>query len=159
MMSGRAGATGLPDGDEHVRGPVSSSGERSGQGRLDPPIAASDRGSGTPIGREEGLVHRVGSGSAGGAAAPAETGGVAPDAVAGTPDMVLRWHRDLINKQDAAWSKPKRRGRPPIVRSVRVLVLRLVRENPQWGYRRVRGELFVLGVKVAASTVWEILKN
>jgi hypothetical protein len=36
---------------------------------------------------------------------------------------------------------------------------RLVRENPHWGYRRVHGELLVLGVKVAASTVWEILKD
>jgi putative transposase len=45
------------------------------------------------------------------------------------------------------------------VRSVRVLVLRLVRENPSWGYRRVHGELLTLGVKVAASTVWEILRE
>ena len=43
--------------------------------------------------------------------------------------------------------------------SVRVLVLRLVRENPGWGYRRVHGELLVLGVEVAASTVWEILHD
>jgi transposase InsO family protein len=45
------------------------------------------------------------------------------------------------------------------VRSVRVLVLRLARENPSWGYRRLHGELLVLGVKVAASTVWEMLKE
>jgi transposase len=45
------------------------------------------------------------------------------------------------------------------VHSIRALVLRLVRENPGWGYRRVHGELLVLGVKVAASTVWEILKD
>jgi transposase InsO family protein len=45
------------------------------------------------------------------------------------------------------------------VRSIRALVLRLVGENPHWGYRRVHGELLVLGVKVAASTVWEILKD
>jgi putative transposase len=45
------------------------------------------------------------------------------------------------------------------VRSIRVLVLRLVRENPGWGYRRVHGELLVLGLNVAASTVWEILKD
>jgi hypothetical protein len=36
-------------------------------------------------------------------------------------------------------------------------VLRLARENSTWGYRRIHGELLVLGVKVAASTVWEIL--
>jgi transposase InsO family protein len=36
-------------------------------------------------------------------------------------------------------------------------VLRLARENPAWGYRRLHGELLVLGVQVAASTVWEIL--
>jgi hypothetical protein len=38
-------------------------------------------------------------------------------------------------------------------------VLRLARENSSWGYRRVHGELLVLGVKVAASTVWEILRE
>ena len=75
------------------------------------------------------------------------------------PDTVLRWHRDLIRCRHAARSKPKRPGRPPTVRSIRALVLRLVRENPQWGYRRVHGELLVLGVKVAASTVWEILQD
>jgi transposase len=36
-------------------------------------------------------------------------------------------------------------------------VLRLARENSSWGYRRIHGELLVLGIKVAASTVWEIL--
>jgi hypothetical protein len=34
-----------------------------------------------------------------------------------------------------------------------------LRDNPEWGYRRVHGELLVLGVKVAASTVWEILRD
>jgi putative transposase len=75
------------------------------------------------------------------------------------PDTILRWHRDLITRRHAARSAPKRPGRPPTVRSIRALVLRLVRENPSWGYRRVHGELLVLGVKVAASTVWEILKD
>lgn len=43
------------------------------------------------------------------------------------------------------------------MRSIRRLVLRLGHENTTWGYRRIHGELLVLGVKVAASTVWEIL--
>jgi transposase InsO family protein len=74
------------------------------------------------------------------------------------PDTVLRWHRDLIARRHAAASRPRRRGRPPTVRSIGALVLRLVRENPSWGYRRVHGELLTLGITVAASTVWEILR-
>jgi putative transposase len=73
------------------------------------------------------------------------------------PDTVLRWHRDLVARRPAQRSRPRRPGRPRTVRSIRVLVLRLVRENPGWGYRRVHGELLVLGVKAAASTVWEML--
>ena len=38
-------------------------------------------------------------------------------------------------------------------------MLRLARENPSWGYRRIHGELLVLGIKIAASTVWEILRQ
>jgi transposase len=75
------------------------------------------------------------------------------------PDTVLRWHHDLLARRHAYLSRPKRPGRPPTVRSVRALVLRLARENPSWGYRRLHGELLVLGLKVAASTVWEILKE
>ncbi|QKV95982.1 transposase [Streptomyces sp. NA02950] len=75
------------------------------------------------------------------------------------PDTVLRWHRDLLARRHAAASRPRRSGRPRTVHSVRALVLRLARENPGWGYRRLHGELLVLGVKVAASTVWEILQE
>jgi putative transposase len=75
------------------------------------------------------------------------------------PDTVLRWHRDLLARRHVARSRPKRPGRPRTVQSVRALVLRLARENPSWGYRRLHGELLVLGVKVAASTVWVILKE
>jgi putative transposase len=75
------------------------------------------------------------------------------------PDTVLRWRRDLLTRRHAARSWPKRPGRPRTVRSIRQLVLRLARENPSWGYRRIHGELLVLRIKVAASTVWEILQQ
>jgi putative transposase len=75
------------------------------------------------------------------------------------PDTILRWHRNLVAHRHAAGSRPRQRGRPRTVRSVRALVLRLAAENTSWGYRRVHGELLTLGVKVAASTVWEILRE
>lgn len=57
------------------------------------------------------------------------------------PDTILRWHRDFIARKDAAQSRRNRGGRPRTVRSIRALVLRLVRENPSCGYRRVHCEL------------------
>ncbi|MEU1390907.1 MULTISPECIES: integrase core domain-containing protein [unclassified Nonomuraea] len=75
------------------------------------------------------------------------------------PDTVLRWHRDLMKRRHARTYRPKRAGRPPTVRSIRTLILRLLRENPGWGYRRIHGELTTFGIQVAPSTVWEILKQ
>ncbi|MEU4742907.1 integrase core domain-containing protein [Actinosynnema sp. NPDC023658] len=75
------------------------------------------------------------------------------------PETVLPWHRDLLARRHAARSRPKRPGRPRTIRSIRLLVLRLACENPTWGYRRIHGELLVLGIKIAASTVWQILKD
>jgi putative transposase len=75
------------------------------------------------------------------------------------PDTILRWHRDLLRRRHARVSRPKRPGRPRTIRSIRMLVLRLAKENPSWGYRRIHGELLVLGVKVAASTVWQVLTD
>jgi WD40 repeat protein len=75
-----------------------------------------------------------------------------------SPDTIVRWHRDIVRRRWATRPMRGRTGRPPIRRNIQALVRRLARENPRWGYRRIHGELAGLGVKVAASTVWEILK-
>ena len=41
------------------------------------------------------------------------------------PDTILRWQCDLLARRHAARSRPRRRGRPRTLRSIRVLVLRL----------------------------------
>lgn len=74
-----------------------------------------------------------------------------------TPATILRWHRDLVRRRWAA--KSKRPGRPRKHPSITRLVLRMARDNEHWGYRRIAGELAGLGIAVAPSTVWEILKK
>ncbi len=76
-----------------------------------------------------------------------------------TSGTVLRWHRDIVRRRWGRLSRRGRSGRPSTHRRVRPAVLRLARENESWGYRRIRGELAGLGITVAPSTVWEILKS
>ena len=72
------------------------------------------------------------------------------------PKTVLRWHRDLARKK---WIFPHKNkgGRPSINKELENFVLRLVRENPRWGYGKIQGELIKLSFQVSQSTVRNIL--
>jgi len=72
------------------------------------------------------------------------------------PETLLRWHRDLVRRK---WTHPHRPGRPRIPAGTMAIILRLARENPIWGYRRIQGELATMGVVLAPSSVWTILKR
>jgi transposase len=73
-----------------------------------------------------------------------------------TPATLLAWHRRLAAKKYDT-SKRRKPGRPPTVPGIARLAVRLAKEDPLWGHRRIHGELTKLGVTVAPSTVWEIL--
>jgi putative transposase len=72
------------------------------------------------------------------------------------PETILAWHRRLVARR---WTYPRRTGRPPKSAEIRRLVVCLANENQTWGYRRIQGELKHLGIAVAPSTVWEILRR
>ena len=74
------------------------------------------------------------------------------------PATVIGWHRRLVARH---WTQPPvpRTGRPPTSAELRRLVLRVDAENPNWGYRRIHGEMRRLGHRLAASTVWKILRD
>ena len=71
-----------------------------------------------------------------------------------SPRTLLRWHAQLVARR---WTYPRRHpGRPSVAPPIRALVLRMARENPRWGYRRIQGELVGLGQTVTASTVCRV---
>ena len=74
-----------------------------------------------------------------------------------TPATLLAWHRRFIAAKWDYTAHRTRLGRRPTHAAIKRLVLRLARDNPRWGHRRIQGEPARLGHQIAASTVWEIL--
>jgi transposase len=76
-----------------------------------------------------------------------------------TPGTLLAWHRRFITAKWDYTARRRRIGRPSTHSTIKKLVLRLAKENPRWGHRRIQGELTRLGHHIAASTVWKILNT
>jgi len=73
------------------------------------------------------------------------------------PETLKRWRRQLEGRRDP---RPRRGpGRPPIDPELRQLILRLGRENPRWGYLRIKGELLKLGIRISAATIANVLRR
>jgi putative transposase len=75
-----------------------------------------------------------------------------------TPKTLLRWHRELVRLK---WGRYRRRrvGRPPLSVELQEQILRLAKENPRWGYKRIQGELQKLGIRVSATAIRNLLAH
>jgi putative transposase len=74
-----------------------------------------------------------------------------------TPRTLLRWHRELVRRK---WTYRRRGpGRPRLDQGTVELILRLARDNPRWGYPRIRGELLKLGLRVSATAIRTVLRR
>lgn len=72
------------------------------------------------------------------------------------PETVLKWHRELVRRK-WTYATVKVDGRPRTDQAIQVLVVRLARENSDWGYGKIVGELGKLGYVVSEPTVANIL--
>jgi putative transposase len=75
------------------------------------------------------------------------------------PETVLGWHRAWVRRKWAAFGRRRAPGRPRIDGECRQLILRLARENPRWGYMRIRGELIKLGYLVSATSIRNLMQK
>ena len=75
-----------------------------------------------------------------------------------SPQTLLRWHGELVRRK-WTYRRGPRPGRPALHEGTVRLTLRLAKENPRWGYQRLRGELAKLGITVFATTVANILRH
>jgi putative transposase len=74
-----------------------------------------------------------------------------------TPATLLSWHRRFVSRK---WTRPHRpSGRPSLAPDVQVLILKMARENPRWGYQRIKGEMGKLGVHVSATAIAMLLRK
>ena len=70
-----------------------------------------------------------------------------------TPKTLLRWYRQLAAKKyDGSEQRKRSPGRPPVATEIEALVVRIAREQPSFGYRRLQGALANLGYEIDAGT-------
>lgn len=77
-----------------------------------------------------------------------------------TPETILRWHRRLVAlKWTYANGAENRRGRPRVMLAIENLVVKMAKENANWGLSKIVGALNALGHTVARSTIANILER
>ncbi len=75
------------------------------------------------------------------------------------PDTILGWYRRLVARKFDGSKARRYPGRPRVDREIEDLVVRIAKENNDWGYDRIVGPLTNLGYTVSDETVGNILRR
>src|SRR5437870_8532997 len=75
------------------------------------------------------------------------------------PDTILAWYRKLVVRKFDGSKARQAAGRPRIKREVEQLIVRMARENRDWGYDRIAGALANLGYEISDQTVGNVLQR
>ena len=78
---------------------------------------------------------------------------------AAKPDTVLGWYRKLIARKFDGSKSRRYPGRPRINHEIEQLVVRMAKENTDWGYDRIVGAMTNLGYSLSDQTVGNILRR
>jgi len=83
------------------------------------------------------------------------------DDVANTakPDTIMGWYRRLIARKFDGSKSRRYPGRPRIDAEIEQLVVRMAKENSDWGYDRIVGAMANLGYRLSDQTVGNILQR
>ena len=75
------------------------------------------------------------------------------------PETILAWYRKLVARKFDGSKARRNPGRPRIKWEVEQLIVRIAKENHDWGYDRIVGALANLGYKVCDQTVGNVLQR
>ena len=74
-----------------------------------------------------------------------------------SPKTILSAWKNVISKH---WSYPhKSLGKKPLSTALKKLILKLKKDNPLWGARRIRDELRKLSINVSHETISKVLRH
>jgi putative transposase len=76
-----------------------------------------------------------------------------------SPETILRWYREKVAAKYDGSRARRGAGRPRSPNERVRQLLTMARENPSWGYTRLRGALKNLGLDLGRSTIARILKE
>ena len=75
------------------------------------------------------------------------------------PDTLLGWYRRLIARKFDGSQSRRYPGRPRVDDEIEQLVVRIAKENSDWGYDRIVGAMANLGYRLSDQTVGNILQR